>query len=107
MRLHSKGYLMAEILIVMVIMMIVSILYLPRDIAFDLSDYRFISEYHLAHTLSLLEERVVNLEDLHHMNYRYPIYFSKEGNVNMAQTILGHKHQMVIHLGSGYLTYEK
>lgn len=107
MRWHNKGYLMAEILIVMIIMMVVSVLYLPRDFTFDLSDYRFMNEYHLAHTKSLLEGKAVDVDNRYHMDYRFPIYFSKEGNVNMAQTIIGHKHQMVIHLGSGYITYEK
>lgn len=36
----------------------------------------------------------------------YPISFYKSGRVNQARTVEFEKHKVIVHLGTGYLTYE-
>ena len=103
--MRTKGYLMVELLFVMMIMLSMSALYLPRYFNVDYDDYCFGNNYSLAKSQALLEHK--NIEVPYNANLQFPIYFSSEGNVNKAQTIQGCNHLMVIHLGNGYLTYEK
>ena len=36
----------------------------------------------------------------------YPISFYKSGRVNQARTLEFDRHKVIVHLGTGYLTYE-
>ncbi len=94
---------MAELLVVIVIMTFLCLLYLPRYPSVDNSDYGFIADYLLAQSEAMKEKERVDLSS----ELDDDIYFSENGNVNQAKTIKGKKHTIVIHLGNGYITYEK
>ena len=36
----------------------------------------------------------------------YPVFFWKSGRVDQARTLEFGRHKVIIHLGTGYLTYE-
>lgn len=104
--MRTKGYLMIEMMLVMVIMLSVSILCLPKYHSFNYDDYYFGNEYNLAKSEALKTCESTPVLNLRKLNVMFPIYFSENGNVNKAQTIKGKRYQMVVHLGNGYLSYE-
>ncbi len=99
--MRSEGYLMGELLVVMMITAFVCLLYLPKYPEVDLSDQVFINDY-----LRTQAEAMASYSQTYMDNdmSSIPIYFSVMGNVNQAQTINGNK-AIVIHLGNGYITY--
>ena len=106
MRMHTKGYLMTELLIVCLILLTTNLIFLPKNYNFDMSDYRFMNAYNLAKSEAIKKHERVNFNNPEKFALRFPIYFSNKGNVNRAQTVIGHKHHLIIHLGNGYLNYE-
>ena len=104
--MRTRGYLMVELLIVCLILLVTSLIFLPQNYNFDMSDYRFVNAYNLAKSEALKRHERVNFDNPEKYELRFPIYFSSKGNINKAQTVIGHKHHLVIHLGNGYLSYE-
>ena len=86
----TNGYALVEMLLVMMLTSVMTVLYLPRSRDINCDDYIFINDYF----------KKLSIEN------KYPIYFSNNGNINQAQTIKGNRHQIILHLGNGYLTYE-
>ncbi len=101
----KKGFLMAELLVVIMIISFISLLYLPHYPKIELDDELFINEFHLAQAEAMAQRSDVQLNS--EINTSFPITFNEAGNVNMAQTIVGKKGSIIIHLGNGYVTYEK
>ena len=95
---------MAELLVVIVIMTFLCLLYLPRYPNVDYSDYDLINDYLLTQSEAMVTKKRV---DLVNESVNGEVYFSQNGNVNQARTINGKKHTIVIHLGNGYITYER
>ena len=101
MPMRHDGYLMGELLVVIMIMSFVCLLYLPTYPEVDFSDQVFINEY-----LRTQAEAMASYSQVYMDNdmSSTPIYFSTMGNVNQGQTISGSK-AIIIHLGNGYITY--
>ncbi len=102
MPMRHDGYLMGELLVVIMIMAFVCLLYLPKYPEVDFSDQVFINDYLYAQSEAMSS---YSQEYLDNDMSSTPIYFSAMGNVNQGQTISG-KHSIVIHLGNGYITYD-
>ena len=99
--MRHDGYLLGELLVVIMIMAFVCLLYLPKYPEVDFSDQVFINEY-----LRIQAEAMSSYSKVYMDNdmSSIPIYFSAMGNVNQGQTISGDK-SIIIHLGNGYITY--
>lgn len=95
---------MAELLVVIVVLAFLCIFYLPQYPQVDFKDYRFMNDYLYTQSVAMSSKERTEMEN--DTIAPFPIYFSKTGNVNQAQTITGELFQIIIHLGNGYLTYE-
>lgn len=95
----SNGFTMLEMLITI---LIISSLFVVSVNTFenpDLSWTSFSNDYLTKQTSSLVNKEV---------NYvNSSIHFNENGRVNRANTINKGNMNIIIHLGSGYLTYEK
>ena len=99
----KKAYGLASILIVLLIMSVSTILITVNYKDINLDKYVFINNYLYEQSNSLLnrEEGDVYCEEAD-----YNVSFNKDGKVNMGQTINFENGDVVIHVGSGYITYE-
>lgn len=101
--MNKKAYGLMSVLLILFIMaagtVLVSINY--NDI--NLDKYVFLNNYLYEQSNSLLnrEENSVYCAEASH-----DISFNKDAKVNMAQTIEFENGEVVIHVGSGYITYE-
>lgn len=94
----KKGYTMLEMLVVMIIVCAVASLGLRKISNVNYEQYIFMNEY-----CKKQSEAIMKVEKV---EYEKGIYFNEMGHVNMARTIEINNHNIVIHLGNGYLTYE-
>ena len=101
----TNGYVLVEMLLVMMLTSVMTVLYLPRSRDINCDDYIFINDYFKKLSISMISNEKTYPDDSRIEN-KYPIYFSNNGNINQAQTIKGNRHQIILHLGNGYLTYE-
>lgn len=104
--MRAKGYLMLELLIVIMIMSVLTTLFIYNFNIPDFNEYIFMSEYLKTKTLAMREHRQI-VYDQDYLNHDYPIIINKSGTINQAQTIHSKNHQLKINLGSGYLVYER
>lgn len=104
--MRIRAYLMLELLVVLVITSMMLMLYLPSVKEVNYDDYLFASNYLLTQSKSMVEKESHILENNFKFNINYPIIFNRDGNINQAQTINANYHNIIIHLGNGYLTYE-
>ena len=100
--MNKKAYGVASILVVLVIMSLTSILALNKYHEINLDKYFFINDYLYMQSCSIKDKEENDLNNIK----GHSISFNKDGKVNMAQTIDFNNGNVVIHLGSGYLTYE-
>ena len=95
--MKTKAFILRDLLL--------TLLYLPKYPKLDFSDYGFMNEYIYTQSEAMASRSKKDLN--HEANAAFSIYFHESGNVNQAQSIMGEMFKMVIHLGNGYLTYEK
>lgn len=100
-----RGYAMIEMLMILMVTSLMTVLYLPRSNDINIDDYIFINDYLKSMSISLISNSRTFPDDSKISN-QYPIYFTDNGNINKAQTIMGNRHKIILHLGNGYLTYE-
>lgn len=100
-----RGYMMGELLVVIVIMAFLCLYYLPRYPNIDYRDYDFVNEYLYLQSEAMAKRERIDMEPM--LEAPFAIYFSENGNVNQAQTITGQDHTITIYLGNGYIDYEK
>ena len=103
--MRVKGYLMLEMLVVLMIISTALMIYLPRISMFDYTDYRYGNNLVLTKSEAMRNRKEMIINDAG-LSLRFPLYFTANGNVNQAQTIVGNKYNLIVHLGNGYLTYE-
>lgn len=97
--MNNKGFSLLETLLTLIIVSGLFVISLNIFTDPDLSYVSFINEY-----LTKQKDALLYKEESYIDNYN--IHFNSSGKVNKAQTInIGNK-RIVIHLGSGYLTYE-
>jgi len=96
--MKHKGYTLLELLIVLMIISSLSLLSISKYSDLNLDYLYFINDYLNNQANALCSNQTVS--------YKRGISFNSKGHVNMARTINFARHDVVIHLGSGYLTYE-
>ena len=94
----NKGFTLLEMIIVLFILSSFMLLILSNSHSLDLSSYYFMNDYLVNQAEAINSSRRKYLD--------YGISFNIEGHVNMARTINVGKHSIIIHLGTGYITYE-
>ena len=105
MPIAANGYVLVEMLLIMMLTSVMTVLYLPKSGDINCDDYIFINDYLNKLGMSIISNEKTYPDDSR-VDNKYPIYFSGNGNINQAQTIKGNRHQIILHLGNGYLTYE-
>lgn len=96
---QNKGYTMLMMLLVLMMMASMCTLILKKDTKIDTDYLSFINNYLNKQSYSLTNyERSELLEE--------NITFNKLGHINGAKTINKGNHDVIVHIGNGYLTYE-
>lgn len=97
--MNNKGFTLLEMILTIFIVTSFFMLMITRITNPDLSWIYFSNEYIEKQADSLINRKDNNMNN-------YLIHFNMNGKVNKAQTIpIGNK-SIVIHLGTGYVTYE-
>lgn len=96
----NKGFSLLEVLLTILIVTSLTLVTLSRVNNFNLSWLDFSNKYLYLQTDSLINKNENYVEG-------YDIHFNENGRVNRAQTIDFHNKKIVIHLGTGYLSYEE
>lgn len=94
----DKGYTMLQMLISLCIITSLSLLYLNFNHTLELKHLQFMNDYLLLQSLSMKDKQDVIFEK--------GIRFNSMGHVNQGRSISFNRHDVIVHLGNGYLTYE-
>lgn len=94
----KKGYSLVEMLVTLSIISIFTLLVLYNAHFLDLSHLFYINDYLYTQSESLTN-RGSN-------SYKDGIRFNSMGRVNSAKTIKIGNHEIIIHLGTGYVTFK-
>lgn len=98
--MNNKGFTLLEMLLTIFIVTSFFTLFISNINNPDLSWIYFSNEYVEKQADSLINRKDNNINN-------YLIHFNPNGKVNKAQTInIGNKN-IIIHLGTGYFTYEE
>lgn len=96
---NNKGYTLMMMMLTLMMLTSMLTMILKKDTNIDTSHLSFINNYLNKQAYALTNyERVDLLEE--------NITFNKLGHINKAQTIKKGNHEIIVHLGNGYLTYE-
>jgi len=97
---NKKGYILLELVVVLLVMSVLELLFLPRLKEPKLNSYNFMNEYLLNQSIALVTNKEVVME-----TYKYgindKINFNEKANVNQARTINIDSKQVIITLGMG------
>lgn len=94
----NKGFTLLEMLLCLFIISTISLLTITKYSDLNLNHYYFMNDYLLNQSKAINEQKKKYLD--------YGISINKQGHINMAKTININGHNIIIHLGNGYLTYE-
>lgn len=94
----KKGFSMLEMVLTIFIISIATTLVLNKAHHFDMSHIYYLNDYLYTQSKSLLERKT--------NGYKEGVWFNSMGRVNSAKTITIGKHKIIIHLGTGYITYD-
>lgn len=99
----KKGFTMLETIITLFIISSFFVVSLKRTTNLNLDWIYFSNEYIEIQTNSLIDKESNNILNTYSNAF---VSFNSSGKVNHAQTIeIGNK-KLIIHLGTGYITYE-
>ena len=101
--MQTKGFTLAEVLVVLFIISIMTTLSLNKLPSLHFEDDIFISEYHLSLAKAMAQKDTTSVA---HPLSPYLLRFNQNGTIDKAATINGYQKEMIAHLGSSYLTYE-
>lgn len=96
--LIKKGFSMLEMLVCMIILSSFLLLTINNTNYLNVDHYSFLNNYLYSQSCSIVDCKQINLDK--------GIYFNSMGHVNQARTINIANHNIIIHLGNGYVTYE-
>lgn len=97
--MNNKGFSLLSVLLCLLLMSSFSLLTINKYVEYDNEHLLFINDYLLKQTNSLINRQEERID-------KQNVFFYKSGRVNQAKTIEFDKHQVIIHIGNGYLTYE-
>ena len=98
----TKGFSMLEMLISLSIITTLSLFGLYHLKPLNIEHYIFMNEY-LNNQVDAMISKRQNIFNNHHS--KDIISFNTLGHINKAQTIKIGNHEIIVHLGNGYLTY--
>ena len=101
--MNKKAFGLSSVLIVLLIMSVTTVLVAVNYSDINLDKYVFINNYLYEQSNSLLNREET---DVYCKEASHNVSFNKDGKVNMGQTINFDNGDVVIHVGSGYITYE-
>ena len=96
---NKKGFSLLEMLLTLMIVTSLLVITLNKVSDADMSWAYFSNEY------LTLQANSIKCKQSSRLN-NYLISFNSEGKVNQARTISFNGKNVIIHLGTGYLTYE-
>jgi competence protein ComGC len=96
----KKGYILIELLIVLLIMSVLEIIFLPQLKEPKLNSYNFKNDYLLAQTIALVNNEKV-IVDTGKYNINSKLELNSKANVNKAQSLNIDNHKIIITLGMG------
>lgn len=94
----KKGYTMLEMLICICILTSMIILCANNYGEINMESYYFLNDYLLKQAIAFKNKESVEINS--------EIYFNNMGHVNQARTIEFPNHKIIIHLGTGYATFQ-
>lgn len=99
----KKGFSLLEILLTLFIISSLLVISLSSFHKPNLDYLAFMNEYLKIHTKSLVDREEYELSNDYTLER---IHFNSNGNVNKGRSVDISNHQVIVHLGNGYLTYE-
>lgn len=99
----KKGFSLLEILLTLVVIASLLVLSLSSFTKPNLDYLTFMNNYLLIQSKSLVDRQRNELDNTYSNEH---ISFNENGNVNGARQIEISNHNIIIHLGNGYLSYE-
>ena len=94
----KKGFTMLEMLICMVIVSSLLLISIRSNNTLYLDHLYFIDDYLLKQSEAIKSKEKVEISE--------GLYFNSMGHVNKAKTIHFKNHNVIVHLGNGYVSYE-
>lgn len=95
----NKGYTLMSMVLTLMVLASMTTLLLKKDTDINIEHLSFINTYLGSQVEALTNYTRIDLNE-------EGITFNKLGHVNRAQTITKGNHDVIVHLGNGYLTYE-
>lgn len=94
----NDGFTLLEMLICLFIISAISLLTITNFKDLNLEHYYFMNDYLYNQSSAIKDKKKKYLD--------YGLSINKSGHINMAKTIKINGHNIIIHLGNGYITYE-
>lgn len=94
----KKGFAMLEMLICMIIVSALLLISIRNNNTLYLDHLYFIDDYLLKQSEAIKSKENVQIGE--------GLYFNSMGHVNKAKTIHFQNHNVIVHLGNGYVSYE-
>ena len=95
----KRGFSLLSVLLTIALISSLTILVFNTYSEISIEHLLFMNEYLKKQEEALTQRRETRVEG-------YPVSFYKSGRVNQARTLDFDRHKVIIHLGTGYLTYE-
>jgi len=96
--MSKKGFSMLEVLASICIISAFMLLSISNTNRLNLDHYDFMNNYLLTQT-----EAIVTKQE---QNYTNGVHFNSMGHINQARTINFENHNVIVHLGNGYVTLD-
>ena len=96
--MNNKGFSLVEMLISLLMISLMLVLSITRIDKLNFEHFEFLNNYLLSQSKAMASREKIDYEN--------DVYFNSMGHVNQARTIEFNNHKVVVHLGSGYATYE-
>lgn len=97
----SKGFLLAEMCIVLIAAATLTLIYLPASEFKNAESYTFGDSYLMTQSDAIVHAQRISLDDP-----EVNVVFNEKGNVNQAMTITKGNKTIVIELGGGRIVYQ-
>lgn len=100
--MNKKGFSLLEILLTLFVISSLTVLLISHLSTPNLDHIYFMNDYIKCQSEAICERENIQMNN----SYGKSIDFNKDGKVNMGQTVDINNHKIVIHIGTGYPTYE-
>ena len=94
----NKGFTLLEMLLSMFIVSSFMLLILRSYKDLDFAHYYFMNDYLLSQSNAMKNNRKEYID--------YGLNFNGSGHINISKTIRINNHDIIVHLATGYLSYE-